>query len=145
MSGIVVGVDGSSNSEYALEWAMKEAASLKAPLEVLAVHGVVSGYLSGDAVPYPADKADLEKTRRAAEELMRQAASRIGDAQPASVTVRAVNGLPARELIDASKDASLIVVGSRGGGGFSRLLLGSVSSQVVHHAACPVVVVPHKS
>jgi nucleotide-binding universal stress UspA family protein len=53
-------------------------------------------------------------------------------------------GFAARELIDASHDADLVVVGSRGGGGFGRLMMGSVSSQVVHHAACPVVVVPHE-
>jgi len=57
------------------------------------------------------------------------------------VTVRAVSGIPAQELINASHDADLLVVGSRGGGGFAGLRMGSVSSQVVHHAACPVVVV----
>lgn len=144
MSGIVVGVDGSSNSEAALDWAMKEAFALHAPLKVIAVHGVVRGYVTGNPVPYPADHADLEKVRLAAEEMVQRAASRIGGTQSASVTVKAISGLPASELIDASEDADLIVVGSRGGGGFSRLLLGSVSSQVVHHAACPVVVVPHK-
>jgi nucleotide-binding universal stress UspA family protein len=145
MAGIVVGVDGSPNCEYALDWAMKQAAAVKAPLRVIAVHGVVSGYLHGGPLPYPEDAKDLEKTRRAAEELVQRSASRVGDARPASVTVRAVNGLPASELIDASADADLLVVGSRGGGGFSRLLLGSVSSQVIEHADCPVVVVPHKA
>jgi nucleotide-binding universal stress UspA family protein len=58
------------------------------------------------------------------------------------VTVRAVNGFPAQELIEASRDADLLVVGSRGGGGFARLMMGSVSDQAVRHAYCPVVVVP---
>lgn len=49
-----------------------------------------------------------------------------------------------KELVGASQDADLVVVGSRGGGGFAHLLMGSVSSQVVQHSACPVVVVPHK-
>ena len=145
MPGIVVGVDGSSNSEYALEWAVREAANRHAPLRVLAVHGIARAYITDNPIPSPADHADLAATRRAAEELVQRVVSRIGGSQPASVDVSAVNGLPATELIDASADADLIVVGSRGAGGFHRLLLGSVSSQVVHHAQCPVVVVPHKA
>jgi nucleotide-binding universal stress UspA family protein len=66
----------------------------------------------------------------------------LGESQPASVEVRAVNGFAAQDLIEASRDADLLVVGSRGGGGFARLLLGSISDQVVRHAHCPVVVVP---
>ena len=76
------------------------------------------------------------------EEMIVKVTSQLGDARPASVAVRAVNGFPAQELIEASRDADLIVVGSRGSGGFTKLLVGSVSSQVVHHAHCPVVVVP---
>jgi nucleotide-binding universal stress UspA family protein len=73
---------------------------------------------------------------------VQKAVSQVGDPGPASVTVRAVSGLPAHELVGASADADLVVVGSRGGGGFSRLLLGSVTNQVVAHATCPVVVIP---
>ena len=83
-----------------------------------------------------------EKARHWAEEAVAKVASKIGDPQPASVTVRAVSGFADRELIDASKDSDLLVVGSRGGGGFARLMMGSISSKVVHHAECPVVVVP---
>ncbi len=68
--------------------------------------------------------------------------SRSGAPGPASVAVRAVSGLAAQELVAASSGSDLVVVGSRGGGGFARLLLGSVSHQVVSHAACPVVVIP---
>jgi nucleotide-binding universal stress UspA family protein len=71
-----------------------------------------------------------------------KAISQLGDAQPSSVTVRAISGVPALALIEASRAADLMVVGSRGGGGFGKLLIGSVSNQVVHHAHCPVVVVP---
>lgn len=66
----------------------------------------------------------------------------MGESRPASVTVPAGNGFPAQELIDASRDADLLVVESRGTGGFARLLMGSISNQVVHHAYCPMVVVP---
>lgn len=104
----------------------------------------MKSYWTGQPITFAADSAELEKTRQAAAVLTQKAAERLGDAQPASVIVHAVNGFAAKELIDASHDADLIVVGSRGAGGFARLLLGSVSSQVVHHAECTVVVVPHE-
>lgn len=140
MSGIVVGIDGSDHSQHALDWAVKEAATLHAPLTVVAVHQVAAGHWTGNPIIYPEDLPEQEKVRHAAEEAVNKAVSQAG-AKPASVTVRAVSGLAARELIEASRDADLVVVGSRGAGGFATLLLGSVSSQVVHHAACPVVVV----
>ena len=59
-----------------------------------------------------------------------------------SVTVKAVHGFPVEELISAGKDADMIVLGSRGAGGFTRLMMGSVSSQVAQHARCPVLIVP---
>jgi nucleotide-binding universal stress UspA family protein len=68
--------------------------------------------------------------------------ARLGDSRPPSVTVRGVSGLPAEAIIDAAKDADMIVVGSRGAGGFARLLMGSVSYQVAHHAHVPVLIVP---
>jgi nucleotide-binding universal stress UspA family protein len=123
---------------------MREAAALHAPLTVIAVHEVAKSYWGGIPVIGPADRSLLEKLRQAAEEMTQKAASRLGDAGPASVNVHAVSGFVVKELVDASQDADLVVVGSRGGGGFARLLMGSVSSQVVQHAACPVVVVPHE-
>ena len=62
--------------------------------------------------------------------------------RPDSVTVKAVHGFPVEELINAGKDADMIVLGSRGAGGFSWLMMGSVSSQVAQHAHCPVLIVP---
>ena len=56
--------------------------------------------------------------------------------------MRAVSGLPAQELLGASSDADLVVVGTNSGGGLSQMLLGSVTNKVVNHAACPVVVIP---
>jgi len=123
---------------------MKAAAAQHAPLTVIAVHEVMKSYWTGNPVPIGGDSAKLEKTREAADEMTQKVASQLGDAKPAAVTLHVVNGFPAKELIDASHDADLVVVGSRGGGGFARLMLGSVSTQVMHHAACPVVVVPHE-
>jgi nucleotide-binding universal stress UspA family protein len=142
MPGIVVGVDGSPNSERALAWAMQEAAIRGVPLTVLAIHPVPKSYWGNIPVVGPADVPQLEELRRAVEEMTQRAASSLGDAKPASINTRAVNGFPVQELLAASHDADMLVVGSRGGGGFARLLLGSVSSQVVQHATCPVVVVP---
>jgi len=136
-----VGIDGSSHSVRALEWALNEAASRHARLTVLTVHSVAVSGWSGNPILLPGDAEDQEKARQAAEELTLKAASQLGEAKPASVTVRAIIGFPAEELIKASGDADLLVVGSRGAGGFTKLIVGSVSSQVVHHATCPVVVV----
>jgi nucleotide-binding universal stress UspA family protein len=141
MPGITVGVDGSDHSQQALDWAVNEAAIRQAPLTVLAVHQVASNHWSGNPIITEQDRPEEQKVRKAAEDAAQQAVDRLTGAKPASVTVTAVSGLPARQLIEASKDADLVVVGSRGAGGFARLVLGSTSNQVVHHAACPVVVV----
>jgi len=141
MSGIIVGLDGSAHSERTLAWAIEEAAARNAPVTVLAVHQVASNHWTGHPVLYREDQPEVEKMRLAAQEMTQKAVSQAGEPGPASVTVRAVSGLPAVELINASRDSDLIVVGSRGGGGFAKLMLGSVSSQVVHHAHCPVVVI----
>jgi len=142
MPGITVGIDGSRDAHRALEWAMQEAAVRHVPLTVVTVHDVpVSGW-TGNPIILPADEPALRKASHAAEEMVAKAAAQLGESKPVSVTVRAVNGFPAQELIEASRAADLLVVGSRGGGGFARLLLGSISDQVMHHAHCPVVVVP---
>jgi nucleotide-binding universal stress UspA family protein len=140
MPGITVGVDGSEDSQRALEWAAKEAGLRNAPLTVLTVHQVASNHWTGNPISYPEDAPEVEKVRQAAEEFTQKVIGHVKPA-PASVTVRAVNDLASRALIEASADSDLIVVGSRGVGGFSRLMLGSVSSQVVGHATCPVVVI----
>lgn len=142
MSGITVGIDGSAHSSRALEWALNEAAVRHAPVTVLTIHPVAMNAWTGTPIMLPQDRADLNEARLAAEEMTAKALSQLGDAQPSSVTVRAISGFPAPELIEASRTADLMVVGSRGGGGFGKLLMGSVSNQVVRHAHCPVVVVP---
>jgi nucleotide-binding universal stress UspA family protein len=142
MPGIIVGIDGSHHSTRALEWALREAAIQHAPLTVLTVHSVPASAWTGNPILVERDADDQEKMLKAAEELTHKAVSQLGEARPDSITVRAVSGFPAREIIDESRDADLVVVGSRGAGGFAKLMMGAVSSQVVGHAHCPVVVVP---
>src|SRR5579875_1716554 len=115
MSGIVVGVDGSPHSERALGWAMREAALRQVPLTVLTVRPTIISHATGQPVVYPGDGLFLETAKQAEE--VEKVSAQLGEARPASVTVRAVIGFPAQELIDASHDADMIVVGSRGGGG----------------------------
>jgi len=141
MSGIIVGIDGSSHSQLALEWAMREATARRQPLTVITVEQVAASGWHGMVV-FPADEHFLAEARTAAQELIAKVTAQLGEVSPPPVTVQAVFGLPAEKLIEASEDADLLVVGSRGAGGFARLLLGSVSIQVSHHAHCPVVIVP---
>jgi nucleotide-binding universal stress UspA family protein len=142
MSGIVVGIDGSHNASHALEWAMTEAGMRHADLTVITVNSVIAGYWSGRPVTMPGDDERVTEARELAEKAVAKIAADLGDRQPASVHVVAKNGFPAQALIDASEDSDLLVVGSRGGGGFGALSVGSITNQVVHHAKCPVVVVP---
>jgi nucleotide-binding universal stress UspA family protein len=142
MPGITVGVDGSGQSQRALDWAIKEAGIRNASLTVLAVHQVAGNHWTGNPETYPADQPEAEKMREAAQDVVQKTIDAGGTPGPASVTVRAVSGIAAQELIKASEDSDLVVVGSRGGGGFARLMLGSTSVQVVNHASCPVVVIP---
>jgi nucleotide-binding universal stress UspA family protein len=121
---------------------MAEAAVRKADLTVIAVNSVPSGYWTSSPVTQPGDKERVEEIRQSAQDAADKAAAGLGDHQPKSVSVVAFSGFPAKTLIDASETSDLVVVGHRGGGGFSALFLGSVSSQVVHHSKCPVVVVP---
>ena len=141
MPGIVVGVDGSEHSQRSLEWAMKEAALRHTPLTVLAVHPVAMSAWTQTPITYPQDEADQARAQAAAQEGAEKAAVSLGEQAPV-VTVRSVSGSPAAELIKAGAEADLLVVGARGSGGFARLLMGSVSAQVTHHAPCPVVIVP---
>jgi|SRR5215472_3905196 len=136
MSGIVVGVDGSSHSQAALDWALDEAKLRNAHLTALAVAPAATG-LWGITSQFDTSQEQQEKVNQAAKDMVDKAAQRHGHQQ---VTVRTVSGVPADELIKASADADLLVVGPRGGGGFARLRMGSVSTQVTAHAHCPVVI-----
>jgi nucleotide-binding universal stress UspA family protein len=142
MAGIIVGIDGSAHSRRALEWAVSEAAVRQAPLTVLTVHQAMAGW-AGGSVNYPGDADLTAQARKKVQEETDSALASLPAGTPApSVTIEAVNGIPTVELLKAAEGADMIVVGSRGGGGFAKLMLGSVSTQIVHHAHCPVVVIP---
>lgn len=140
MPGIVVGVDGSHHAQRALEWAVKEAAIRNVPLTVLAVYQVARSAWDTTII-YPQDASASDKVLAAAEKITEEAVASVGSRPPA-VTVRAAIGTPAEEILRASEGADMVVVGSRGSGGFTRLLLGSVGSQVAAHAEIPVVLIP---
>ena len=147
---VVVGVDGSAGSAEALRWALAEARLRKSPLR--AVHAWMFGYVGGTVDGYPSlggsldaygslgiDPGDLH---RAAEDLLDRALADAGtDTAGVEIERQVVQGSAAEALVTAVGKDDLLVVGSRGHGGFAELLLGSVSQQCVHHAPCPVVVV----
>lgn len=144
MSGIIVGVDGSDHSRRALSWAIREAAGRDVTLTVVTVHPdqIRPATEIYWAVPEHSETSeDLEIARRKVREWAEKVASDVGVAPP-ELHVSVITGDPAGQLIAASRDADLLVVGSRGGGPITRHLMGSVSSKVAHHAACPVVVIP---
>ena len=144
MSGILVGVDGSDHSRRALGWAMHEALLRHVPLTVMSVHPESARPATGiywGVHRYSEGGFDPETTRTAVQEFVDKVANEIGETVP-EVTVSVGTGDVAEELVKASRDADVLVVGSRGSGGFTRLLMGSVSSKVTHHAVCPVVIIP---
>ena len=131
---IVVGVDGSENSRQALRWAVEEARLRRARVRVVHAWWV-----------YPMVADDMEApplTNDAGGALQTFVAETLGEEQDVDVDAVVVQGQQASAaLVDAAKDAVLLVVGSRGAGGFSSLLLGSVSQQCAQHASCPVAIV----
>ena len=141
MPGIIVGVDGSGHSQRALEWAMKEAAIRHAPLTILTVHPAIVGYF-GSMVTTPVDLEFTEQIQAAVKLEADRVLAGLSGSHPESVTVKAVHGFPVEEFVSASKGADIVVLGSRGAGGFTRMLMGSTAGQVVQHAHCPVLIIP---
>jgi nucleotide-binding universal stress UspA family protein len=146
MPGIVVGIDGSANAQSALLWAASEAAARRAPLTVLTVHEISHSFWTGRPVVLSADEDQVAAAKAAAAELTDKAISELGGAKPAVVTVQAINGFAADELLAAADGADMLVLGARGGAQASGLAahspIGSVSNKVLHRAKCPVVVIP---
>ena len=141
MKGIVVGIDGSENSLDALRWAAAEARLRATSLHVVGTFTtpiMSTGYEV--AVPDPADlQAASETMLAAAVDTVRETGALDG----VDLGTEVIEGHAGERLIGLSRGAELLVVGSRGHGGFMGLLLGSVTTYCVNHAECPVVVVRH--
>lgn len=151
---IVVGVDGSEASDKALRWALAEAklrgvsvraVSVYDPPQTPAAVPLAGG--AGAFAPAGLDE-DVERLRAAsaaaAKRVLGDAVERMGEEATAGVEIEAdaVEGSPTEVLIDAGRSAELLVLGSRGRGGFVGLLLGSVSQQCAQHPPCPVLILP---
>jgi len=135
---IVVGVDGSESSQEALRWAAAEARLRGLPLEAR----MAWGYVDQHHVPAEARYFDPAYGEAEARDALAQYVSdALGPDASHDVQLRPTCDLPARALVAAGEDAALLVVGARGRGGFTGLLLGSVSQKVLHHAPCPVAVI----
>ena len=139
---VVVGIDGSQTSHDALDVAASEAARLSKPLRIVHVH-MWSVLYGGRAYLPELPEVDGAGIRSSAQRLLDDAVTRVAKKHPdVPVTTAMPTEAPAPAMITESRDASIVVVGSRGLGGFRGLVLGSVSVQVSAHAECPVLVVP---
>jgi nucleotide-binding universal stress UspA family protein len=149
MAKIVVGIDRSPGAAKALEWAVAEARLRRAELDVVhawmvpLIEAVPDAWVVGSPTIEPTDEEVYEHLAAAARKVLDEALDQARALEPELELVGELSEMrPAPALIAAAADAELLVVGSRGHGGFTGLLLGSVSAQCVHHAPCPVVIVP---
>jgi nucleotide-binding universal stress UspA family protein len=133
---IVVGVDGSPLARSALEFAIEEAQLRKASLHVTYAYTVMASGVTGST-----GHDYYEQVESDARQFMQDLKSSSPSTEGLEVVWLAVPGNPSEVLIEASKEAVLLVVGSRGVGGFLGLVMGSVSTQCVQHSHCPVLVV----
>jgi nucleotide-binding universal stress UspA family protein len=142
MDFVVVGVDGSDEAETALRFAAEEAALRKARLRVVCAWEVpIDSSMSIGLVP-----GMMQSLLDEAEEIAKAAIGRVQELQPSvECEARAVEGRAGTVLLEEAKGAVLLVVGSRGRGELAGMLIGSVSSHLVHHPPCPVTVVPRTS
>ncbi|MGC5075462.1 universal stress protein [Agrococcus sp. DT81.2] len=137
---IVVGHDGSDGADHALAEALELADQLRAPVVVVRAWSIATA-------PRPANwefgyvSSFGEYAAAVHDELARDSRSAVDQHPGVAVSYRAAHASPAACLIDISRDARMLVVGTRGRGGIAGLVLGSVSEQCVRHAACPVLVV----
>jgi nucleotide-binding universal stress UspA family protein len=134
MGKIVVGVDGSKHSVAALQWAVDEGRLRNWSVQVLAMWEFPNAFNPVTLLTLEADPF-IAEARHAVEHALEAV-----DLEGADVSTRVIEGSAAEHLVGASRDADLVVVGSRGRGGFTGLLLGSVSQHLVSYAKCPVLV-----
>jgi nucleotide-binding universal stress UspA family protein len=137
---IVVGVDGSEHSDRALAWAIDEAKLRNARIQVVTAWHVPALVYGGPGFAPQLDSAVDEAFKEVAEESAMTAA-RTAREVDVDVEMDVEHGQAVEKLLEAAADAEMLVVGSRGHGGFAGLMLGSVSSQCAHHAPCPLVIV----
>jgi nucleotide-binding universal stress UspA family protein len=144
MSGrVVVGIDGSDTSRRAAGWAAREARLRGAKLEIVSAWQIPLygyAYAGGVAISQDIVKGLVENAEEHLAEAIREARTEAGDVELETI---AAEGQPANVLLEVSEGADILVVGSRGLGGFRELLLGSVSQQCAQHASCPVVIIRH--
>lgn len=139
IEGIVVGADGSQQSKCALRWAEREAVRRGSVLNIVSAYTIPVFAASSMDAGYSTLDDDL--IRGGAEDIVRQARAEL-EGSEATIRTYIESGDPSGVLLDLSADAELVVVGTRGRGGFVGRLLGSVSSALPAHAKCPTVVVP---
>ena len=139
---IVVGIDHSEGAKAALRFALAEARLRQATLR--AVHAWKFDYLGVPGIMGTLPPGEYEALHSAAEAALNATLKEVDNAKGVEVERRVVEGSPAAVLVEESRGADLLVVGSRGLGGFAQLLLGSVSQQCAHHAECPVMIVRSK-
>ena len=138
---IVVGVEGSGGARAALRWAIKEARHRGAYVDVVTAYSTTYVPASPDFNYVPLDPIDLEaEVQRMQDSIIDEVLAEV-DSGGVEVKRRMVRGRAADTLIAESANAAMLVVGSRGRGGFRGLLLGSVSQQIAQHGSCPVVIV----
>ncbi len=136
---VVVGIDGSPGGAAALQFAVEEARLRELPLRVVFAWEPSSSAYVGEAFAATAD-AFVEGEHHA-EDVLRTALGAVPAGSGMTVEALSVEGDPATVLVEQAQDAALLVVGSRGRGTATSLLLGSVSQAVAHHARCPVAIV----
>ena len=141
---VVVGIDGSEQARSALDWAAGEARLRSWALVAVHAYTIPPYLLAPEPVPLgvvPPDPGLLEQLDATAQKLVAEELERVAS-DDLTVDGRVVSGPAADALLRAAEEGDLLVVGSRGLGGFKGLLMGSVSHQVAQHAPCPVVIVP---